>query len=272
MELGQVSEFSVSVDRGLLYQGWLCIPTDSGFKGELLAEAHSSPFLIHSGNTKMYQDLKRYYWWFDMKREIVDYVSKCLVCQQVKALRTTKGSSVIWIIVDMLTKVAHFIPGKPTYSMNKWAQLYMKEIVRLLTDRQIKCLNQTLEDMLRTCALEFSGSWDCIWWSSHIITVIKLPLACRHLKLCTKKVVGLLFAELRYVTDLSHVVDFEPLHLNENLSYEEKPIQIFAREVKVLRNREVLLMKALWQNHQLDETILEREDGVRAQYSELVQD
>ncbi|XP_038890916.1 uncharacterized protein LOC120080343 [Benincasa hispida] len=50
----------------------------------------------------------------------------------------------------------------------------------------------------------------------------------------------------KYIMNPSHIVDFEPLQLNENLSYEEKPAQIVAREVKVLRNREVPLMKVLW--------------------------
>ncbi|XP_038876384.1 uncharacterized protein LOC120068823 [Benincasa hispida] len=53
--------------------------------------------------------------------------------------------------------------------------------------------------------------------------------------------------------DSSHVVDYEPLHLNENLSYEEKLIQILAREVKVLHNKEIALVKVLWWNHQFEE-------------------
>ncbi|XP_038896243.1 uncharacterized protein LOC120084521 [Benincasa hispida] len=75
----------------------------------------------------------------------------------------------------------------------------------------------------------------------------------------------------RYVTNPSHMVDFEPLHLNENLSYEEKPIQIIAREVKVLCNREVSLVKVLWRNHRFNEAIWEREDDMRAQYLELLE-
>ena len=52
------------------------------------------------------------------------------------------------------------------------------------------------------------------------------------------------------MTDPSHMVDYEPLQLNENLSYEEKPIQILAREVKTWRNKEVTLVMVLWQNHE----------------------
>ncbi|KAL4026099.1 hypothetical protein IC575_014523 [Cucumis melo] len=139
----------------------LCVPVDSAVKTELLTEAHSSPFFMHPGSTKMYQDLKRVYSWCNMKREVAEFVSKCLVCQQVKAPRqkptgllqplsvpewklenvstdfitglprTLRGFTMIWIVIDRLTKSAHFISGKSTYTASKWAQLYLTEIVRL---------------------------------------------------------------------------------------------------------------------------------------------
>ncbi|KAL4013261.1 hypothetical protein IC575_025423 [Cucumis melo] len=86
-EAGQAVEFSISSDGGLLFERRLCVPSHSAVKTELLSEAHSSPFSIHPGSTKMYQDLKRVYWWRNMKREMAEFVSKCLVCQQVKAPR-----------------------------------------------------------------------------------------------------------------------------------------------------------------------------------------
>ncbi|XP_038902325.1 uncharacterized protein LOC120088961 [Benincasa hispida] len=76
----------------------------------------------------------------------------------------------------------------------------------------------------------------------------------------------------KYVANSSHVVDYEPLHLNENLSYEEEPIRILAREVKVLRNKEIALVKVLWQNHQFEEAMWERQDDMRMHYPELFQD
>ncbi|KAL0533872.1 hypothetical protein IC582_028143 [Cucumis melo] len=86
-EAGQAVEFSISSDGGLLFERRLCVPSDSAVKTKLLSEAHSSPFSMHPGSTKMYQNLKRVYWWHNMKREVAEFVSKCLVCQQVKAPR-----------------------------------------------------------------------------------------------------------------------------------------------------------------------------------------
>ena len=87
LEVGPVDAFSKSTDDGLLCQGCLCVPPMSEIKNEILTEAHNSTFSIHPGGTKMYQDLKQHFWWRSMKKDIAEYVSKCLVCQQVKAPR-----------------------------------------------------------------------------------------------------------------------------------------------------------------------------------------
>ncbi|KAL4020665.1 hypothetical protein IC575_019446 [Cucumis melo] len=161
VKTGQGEDFSISSDNGLTLEGCLCVPEDSAVKTELLTEVHSSPFTMHPGSTKMYQDLRGVYWWRNMKREVADFVSRCLVCQQVKAPRqrpagllqplsvpgwkwksvsmdfiiglprTLKGYTVILVVVDRLTKSAHFVPGKSTYTASKWGQLYMTEIARL---------------------------------------------------------------------------------------------------------------------------------------------
>ena len=61
VETGQGEDFSISSDNGLMFERRLCVPKDSAVKTELLTEAHSSPFTVHPGSTKMYQDLRRTY-------------------------------------------------------------------------------------------------------------------------------------------------------------------------------------------------------------------
>ncbi|XP_050946524.1 uncharacterized protein LOC127151150 [Cucumis melo] len=68
------------------------------------------------------------------------------------------------------------------------------------------------------------------------------------------------------------LIDFEPLQINESLSYEEQFVKILAREVKMLRNRGIAVVKVLWQNHKAEEATWEREDDIRAQYPELFED
>nr|GFB05835.1 retrotransposon protein, putative, Ty3-gypsy subclass [Tanacetum cinerariifolium] len=136
---------------------WL--PLHEGLKDLILHESHKSKYSIHPRSTKMYQDLRKMYRWPNMKADIATYVSQCLTCAKVKAehlkpsgllqqleipkwkwenvtmdfvtglLRTPSGYDSIWVIVDRLTKSAHFLPKKKTDSIEKLAELYLKEIV-----------------------------------------------------------------------------------------------------------------------------------------------
>ena len=87
VEEGGQSDFAVRDDRALVMGSRLCVPVAEELKRQILEEAHSSAYAMHPGSTKMYRTLKEYYWWSGMKREVAEYVSKCLICQQVKAER-----------------------------------------------------------------------------------------------------------------------------------------------------------------------------------------
>ncbi|KAD6452984.1 hypothetical protein E3N88_07689 [Mikania micrantha] len=82
--------------------------------------------------------------------------------------KTRKGFDVIWVIVDRLTKSAHFLPIRESYSSDKMAEIYEELGTKLLlstsyhsqTDGLSERIIQTLEDMLRACIIDFGGSWD----------------------------------------------------------------------------------------------------------------
>ena len=73
----------------------------------------------------------------------------------------------------------------------------------------------------------------------------------------------------RYRSDPSHVVSSEIIELRSNLSYEEEPVEILAREVKELRNKKILLVKVLWRNYKIKEATWESEETMRQQYMQL---
>ncbi|KAL5570682.1 hypothetical protein UlMin_020279 [Ulmus minor] len=75
----------------------------------------------------------------------------------------------------------------------------------------------------------------------------------------------------KYVSDPSHVLEHEPIQVNEDLTYEEKPVQILDRKDKTLRNKVIPLVKVLWRNHKIEEATWEREDDMRINYPELFQ-
>ena len=81
---GKTTYFSISGYGFLRYKGRVCMPNDYGIKMKILEEAHTTPYSVHPGSTKMTHDLKALYWWPGMKKDVVEYVSKCLICQQVK--------------------------------------------------------------------------------------------------------------------------------------------------------------------------------------------
>ncbi|GJZ02102.1 reverse transcriptase [Tanacetum coccineum] len=84
VEDGKHTEFSVDDDGVVWFEDRLCVPNDQALREKVMTEAHSSPFTIHPGSTKMYRDLKQYFWWNGMKQDVATFVSKCMTCQQVK--------------------------------------------------------------------------------------------------------------------------------------------------------------------------------------------
>jgi transposase InsO family protein len=226
---GRGPEFMEDEQGTVWFKDNICVPDIESLRETILKEAHDSDCSIHPGSTKMYQDLKQKYWWYGFKRDVAAQVAMCDVCQRVKAEhqrpagllhplkipewkweeigmdfitglpRTQKGYDVIWVIVDRLTKVAHFIPVKTTYKGSQLAELYMAQIMclhgvpkKIVSDQgsqftsrfwrsfdenmntklnfstayhpqangQTKRTNQVLEDMLRACVLQHGGSWD----------------------------------------------------------------------------------------------------------------
>ncbi|KAL5545327.1 hypothetical protein UlMin_009111 [Ulmus minor] len=88
---GKNTEFQVSSDGVLHFKGRLCVPDDPELKNQILSEAHSTPYSVHPGATKMYKDLKEHFWWPGMKKSVAEYVVKCLICQKIKAEHQRPG-------------------------------------------------------------------------------------------------------------------------------------------------------------------------------------
>nr|GEY18986.1 hypothetical protein [Tanacetum cinerariifolium] len=149
------------------------------FKGDvrtlIMDEAYKSKYFVHSGADKMYYNLRDKYLWSGIKKDIAVYVSKCLTCLKVKAEhqrppgllqqpeipeckwegiaidfvtklpRTSSGYDTIWVIVDRLTKSAHFLPMHEDYKMDRLARLYLIKIVAMIGKENAF---QTLKDKL----------------------------------------------------------------------------------------------------------------------------
>ncbi|GJR53709.1 putative reverse transcriptase domain, ribonuclease H-like domain, aspartic peptidase domain protein [Tanacetum coccineum] len=208
-------------------RSWL--PLFGNLRDLIMHESHKLKYSIHPSSDKMYQDLKKLYGWPNIKAIIAEYVGKCLTCSRIKAEcqkpsgllvqpeipmwkweritmdfitklpKTSNGHDTTWVIVDCLTKSAHFIPTRETDSMETLTRFYIKEIVawhevpisiildrdshftsrfwqslqsglgtqldmstayHLETDGQSERTIQTLEDMLRACVIDFGKGWE----------------------------------------------------------------------------------------------------------------
>ncbi|GJV21164.1 putative reverse transcriptase domain-containing protein [Tanacetum coccineum] len=182
-------------DRTLCLNDKSWLPCYGGLRFMIMHESHKLKYFIHPGSEKMYQDMKKLYCWPNMKANIATYVSKFLTCVRVKS---SYGFNTIWVIVDRLTKSAHFLPIRENDPLDKLARLYLNKIVerhgipvsiicdrdgrftsnfwRLFqkalgteismstvyhpeTDDQSERTIQTLEDMLRACVIDFGKGW-----------------------------------------------------------------------------------------------------------------
>ncbi|KAA0061194.1 pol protein [Cucumis melo var. makuwa] len=325
VETGQGEDFSISSDDGLTFERRLCVPKDSGLKAKLLTEAHSSPFTMHPGCTKMYQNLRSVkaprqrlvgllqplsvpgWKWESVSMDFITGLPK-----------TLKGYTVIWVVVNRLRKSAHFVPGKSTYTarlqltlgtrldfsttfhpqtdgqtesyqatigMTPFEALYGKccrSLVcwgevgeqRMLGPELVQTINAAIQKIrarmlaaqsrqksyvdVRRKDVEFDVGDMVFFKMAPMKGVLRFekkgklsPRFVRSFEMLER--IGSVAYHLalppsfsivhdvfhvsmlrRYVVDPTHVVDFEPLQINENMSYEEQPVEILAREVKML--------------------------------------
>ncbi|KAG8503343.1 hypothetical protein CXB51_001305 [Gossypium anomalum] len=207
IENGETSDFGLNSEGVLCFRGRVYVPKDTDLRQSILQETHSSPYAMHPTGNKMYQDLRELYWWPGLKREVTDFVKvehqlpsgliqpvriplwkgERVTMDFVSGLPLTPSKKVlVWVIVDRLTKSAHFMPVYTDFSLHKLAKLYVSKIVRLhgyqfpsysikilalrlgsgrnytrhWTDEQSERVIQILEDMLRSCVIDFRGSWE----------------------------------------------------------------------------------------------------------------
>ncbi|XP_027351200.1 uncharacterized protein LOC113862309 [Abrus precatorius] len=221
-----------------------------------------------------------------MKRDVTEYVARCLTCQKAK---TRNNHDAIWMIVDWLTKAAYFLQINMKYKLERLANLYVQKIVRLhgvsisvVSDRDLRFTSRFWESLQRELGtkLRLSSAYHPQTDSqTDIITM--LVLGWRHLRLCMGRgaelrCVGMKLGKWfcvspvtgvgralksqklslkfigpfeQYVSDPSHVIDLDSVQVREDLSYDMHPVRKVDLCVKQLRGKEISLVKVLsmWQ-------------------------
>ncbi|GKB40286.1 reverse transcriptase domain-containing protein [Tanacetum coccineum] len=317
-------------------RSWL--PCYGDLRALIMHESHKSKYSIHPGSDKMYQDLKQLYWWPNMKADIATYVSKCLTCSKVKAehqkpsgllvqpeipewkwekitmdfvtklLKTTNGYDTIWVIVDRLTKSAHFLPMRENDPMEKLIKLYKKEVV-------------TRHGVPVSIISDRDGRFTSLFWQAlHKALGTRLDMSTTYIPKLTVKVMLKVSAwkgvvrfgkrrklNLRYVgpfkviervrtvsyklelpqrlsrvhstfhmsnlkkclSDESLVIPLEELRVDDKLHFVEEPTEVMDREIKQLKKSLIPIIKVRWNSKQGPEFTWEREDQFKQKYPHL---
>ncbi|GJZ43016.1 putative reverse transcriptase domain-containing protein, partial [Tanacetum coccineum] len=187
-------------DGALYYLDRIWVPLKGDVRTLIMDEAHKSKYYVHPGADKMYYDLRDRPSGLLQQPKIPEWKWEGIAMDFVTKLpRTSSGHDTIWVIMDRLTKSAHFLPMHKDYKMERLASLYLNEIVArhgvpisIISDRDSRFTSrfwqsmqetlgtrldmstayhpqidgqsertiQTFEDMLRACILDFGGSWD----------------------------------------------------------------------------------------------------------------
>ncbi|XP_017647900.1 uncharacterized protein LOC108488104 [Gossypium arboreum] len=228
----------------------------------------------------MYRDLRELYWFPGLKREVIDFVSKCLTCQQVKVehqlpsglLKPVNISLWKWerVTMDFVSE----LPLTPTKKDSKLAKLYVSEIVRLdgipvssIFDRDPRFTSQFWRKLHEALGTRKKSYADLkrkeIQYSVEDLVFLKVS-SWKKLELPSDldQIHNIFHISMlrRYRSDPAHIVSIEEIKVRSDLTFEEEPAQILDRDVKVLMRKSVLLVKVLWRNHSSEEAMWEPEE------------
>ncbi|GJS56910.1 putative reverse transcriptase domain-containing protein [Tanacetum coccineum] len=175
---GRDKSFKIRPDgtRCIKNRSWL--PLFGGLRDLIMYESYKSKYSVHPGSDKMYHDLKKLYWWPNMKANIAEYVGKCLTCSRVKAECQKPSGLLVQLEIPMLyikeivsrhgVPISIILDLDSHFTSRFWQslqntlgiQLDISTAYHLETDGQSERTIQTLEDMLRACVIDFGKGWD----------------------------------------------------------------------------------------------------------------
>ncbi|GJZ51012.1 putative reverse transcriptase domain-containing protein [Tanacetum coccineum] len=255
----------------------------------IIDEAHKSKHSVHPGADKMYHDLRDMYWWPRMKRDIATYKWDKITMDFITKLpRSKNGHDTIWVIVDRLTKSAHFLAIREDYTMERLAKIYIDEIVArhrvsvsIISDRDGRFTSrcwQTVQKALRTRSpvlwaeireRSLFGPELVQETTDKVVLIKEKPKAARERQksYVDNRRKPLEFEEGDQVLSVCRMlVPLDEIKVDKTLRFVEEPVEIMDREVKSLKRSRILLVKVHWNSKRGPEFTWEREDHMKSKY------
>ncbi|KAL0405467.1 UNVERIFIED_CONTAM: Retrovirus-related Pol polyprotein from transposon [Sesamum latifolium] len=247
---------------------------------EIIHEAHYAPYAMHPGSTKMYRDLRPYYWWPTMKKDVAEFVAKCLTCQQIKAehqapagklaqsprnkiaFQHNVSSSDRWTVRKNDLNVRGYEESLPLYGrkcrspicwdIEGLRQLEGPELVQETVDKiqaVKKCL-KAAQDRQKSYVDKHRRERNMRWGKGFPESLTME----RNFEIRRRR------------SDPSHILREPEIEISESFTYVEKPIEILDLSVKKLRNKEIPMVKVKWSHHSPGEATWEVEENMREHY------
>nr|GEW35738.1 putative reverse transcriptase domain-containing protein [Tanacetum cinerariifolium] len=269
-----VTPFEVRSDGTKCLKGRVWLPLFGGLKDLIMLESHKTKYSIHPGSDKMYHDLKKLYWWLNMKADIATYVMVGI-------------STYLWLIHNnsyhTSIKVAPFeaLYGRKCRSPVCWsvvgdAQLTGPEMIRETTEMIVQIKNRLLasrsrqksyEDVRRK-PLEFEVGDKVMLkvspWKGPVAYKLELPRELQgiHNTFHVSKL-------KKCLSDEDLIIPLDEVRIDEKLYFIEEPIEIIDREVKQLKKSRIPIVKVRWNSIRGPEYTWEMEDQMWKKYPHL---
>ncbi|XP_073061881.1 uncharacterized protein [Primulina eburnea] len=262
--------FTMADYRSLRMKDRWVVPDASELRQGLLQRADCSRYSIHPGGKKMYNDLRSQFWWKGMKRDVIDFVRRCLNCQPIKAERRRPGVTDPEMINEMEQKV-NLIQQRLKAAQDRQAA-YANKRRRPLEFQQgdrvflkVFPFRGTVRFVMKgKLAPRYVGPYEILQRIGALAYRLALPPSLLgihdvfHVSMLRK-----------YEPDPSRVLDISEVQLDPDVSYVERPVCILDRFERELRSNLIPMVKVQWEHRGIEKTTWETERHMRELYPYL---